>query len=270
MLCFTKTTSFDYEIEKSYPSLQKFLRQSQSARPEPAPNRPHNFYINGIILSTSHLLIHTNKNVTSSLTSYNFRLKQSRMTFSTSNDGIQCSLDFDQDLAFLTVKMSSVHEVTISLKKSPPVAWNLLLQQTHDILSHHLVRIPITPTQQVTHAIRDEVFSTVRAQEMNTSGYQVSYMEEIEGHWEDLDLNMYAVFRLAMNYPFSHSNFNVFEIGSVAESLIPLNTEEDKEKSPGPQTTPVSERPNQPLSWWKNAPSVQEVNMFPNIIFELC
>ena len=128
----------------------------------------------------------------------------------------------------------------------------------------------MTPTQQVTHAIRDEVFSTVGAQEMNTSGYQLSDVEDIEGHWEDLDLNMYAVFRLGMNNPFSHSTCKVFEIGSVAENLILLNDQEDKEKSPGPETTLVSERPNEPLFWWKVAPLDQEVNMFPNMFFEIC
>ena len=38
--CFTKTTSRDYEKEKSSPVLKKLLRQSQSSTPEHRPRKP--------------------------------------------------------------------------------------------------------------------------------------------------------------------------------------------------------------------------------------
>ena len=35
----------------------------------------------------------------------------------------------------------------------------------------------------------DEVLSSVGAQNMDTRGYQVSGLEDIESHWDDPDLN---------------------------------------------------------------------------------
>ena len=39
-------------------------------------------------------------------------------------------------------------------------------------LNNHLARVPVTPNQQGTHEIKEEVFSSVGAQDMDTNGYQ--------------------------------------------------------------------------------------------------
>ena len=53
----------------------------------------------------------------------------------------------------------------------------------------------------------DEVLSSVGAEDMDTSGHQVSDLEDIECHWESPDFNMNAVFRPAMRryfrFPFN-------------------------------------------------------------------
>ena len=59
-----------------------------------------------------------------------------------------------------------------------------------DFLNDYLARISITPNQQGTREMRDEVLSSVGAQEMDTSDYQVSDPEDIESHWGDLDIKM--------------------------------------------------------------------------------
>ena len=108
------------------------------------------------------------------------------MIFSVSNDGIEWSLDFGPDSVTLTVK-DLVPEKTINFPELPLVAWSLLLSQRKQFLNNHLAQVPATPNQQGTHEMRDEVLSSVGAQEgLDTSGYQVSAdLEDVEIHWEN-------------------------------------------------------------------------------------
>ena len=87
-------------------------------------------------------------------------------------------------------------------KEIPLAAWSLLLSQTQEFLHNHLARIPVTPNQQGSMMMGDEVLSSVGAQEMDTGGYQVSDLRYIEFHWEDVDLNMNAVFRPGIDKTF--------------------------------------------------------------------
>ena len=88
--------------------------------------------------------------------------------------------------------------------------------------------------------MRDVVLSSVRAQHMDTSGYQVSNREDMEFHWEDPDLNFDAVFRPGIKTHFTPSTFNDFEMGLVAENRILIDEEQDKENSRRLRTIPVS------------------------------
>ena len=95
--------------------------------------------------------------------------------------------------------------------------------------------------------MRDEVLSSVGAQDMDTSGYQVSAdLDDVEFYCENDRLDVDAVFRPGMDTPFSPSTFNNFEIGSMAENPILIDEEQDKENSPPPPppphlATPVSD-----------------------------
>ena len=89
-------------------------------------------------------------------------------------------------------------------------AWSLLLSQIQECLNDHLTLVPITSNQQATMEMRDEVLSSVRTQDMDTNGYQVFNLEDIDLHWEDLDLNMDAVFQSGIETPFSRQISTIF------------------------------------------------------------
>ena len=50
-------------------------------------------------------------------------------------------------------------------------------------MDNHLPRVPITRNQEATMEMRDEVLSSVGAQNLDTSSYQVSDPEDIEFNW---------------------------------------------------------------------------------------
>ena len=90
----------------------------------------------------------------------------------------------------------------------------MLLSQRQDFLNNHLARVPITPNQEGTLEMRDEVLSSVGAQDLDTSSYQVSDLEDIEFNWQDSQLDMDAVFRLGIDTPFSPTTFNDLLMGN--------------------------------------------------------
>ena len=108
------------------------------------------------------------------------------MIFSVSNDGIEWSRDFGPDSVTLIV-IDLVQEMTISSQEEPLAAWSLLLSQRQQFLNNHLARVPVTPNQQGTHEMRDEVLPKVGAREgLDTSGYQVSAdTDDVEFYWEN-------------------------------------------------------------------------------------
>ena len=100
----------------------------------------------------------------------------------------------------------------------------------------------------------DEVLSSVGAQDMDTSGYQVSDLEDIDCHWEDPDFNIDAVFRPGVDTSVSFSTFNEFEMGSVTENPFLIDEEQYEEKFHPFPTTPVSKRPTQSPALMRNRP----------------
>ena len=158
------------------------------------------------------------------------------MIFSVSNDFIEWSLDFGPDSVTLTVK-DLVQEMTRSSQENPLAAWSLLLSQR--------ARVPVTPSQQGTNEMKDEVLSFVDAQEgLDTSGYQVSAdLDDVEFYGGNDQLDADAVFRPGIDTPCSPTVFDDLEMGGSAENAFLLHEEEDKENPPPTTTTPVSERP---------------------------
>ena len=105
------------------------------------------------------------------------------MIFSVSNDGIQWTLDFGPDS--VTIAVNDLDQnITISSQEIPLAAWQLLLSQRQDFLDNHLPGVPITENQEGTMEMRDEVLSSVAAQDLDTGSYQVSDLEDIEFNWE--------------------------------------------------------------------------------------
>ena len=103
----------------------------------------------------------------------------------------------------LTIPVKDLHQnITISSQEIPLAPWQLLLSQRQDFLNNYLARVPITPNKEGTIEMREEVLSSVGAQDLDTSGYQVSDLEDIEFNWEDSQLDMHAVFRPGIDTPF--------------------------------------------------------------------
>ena len=198
------------------------------------------YFIYGIIVSTPHWLIQLTKTPFSLPFISHFQSTLLQHIFVVSNDGIEWSLDFGPDSVTLTVK-DLVQELTKSSQEIPLADWSLLLSQRQKFLNNHLARVPVTPNQQGTHEMRDEVISSVGAQDMDTSGYQVSDMDDVEFYWENDQLDVDPVFRPGIDTPFSQKAFDDWEMGGSAENPILLDEEEDKENSP--PTTKASEIP---------------------------
>ena len=129
------------------------------------------------------------------------------------------------------------------------------------------MRIPVSPNQQGTHELRDEVLSIVGAQEgLDTSGYQVSAdLDDVEFYWENYQLDADAVFRLATDTPFSSTSFDNLKFGGSAENPILLDEEEGKKYSP-PTTTTVAERPTRPPALLRSRPFGTRVEKVPDYV----
>ena len=166
------------------------------------------------------------------------------MIFSVSSDGIQWTLDFGPDS--VTIAVNDLDQNTTSSSQEIPLAaWQLLLAQRQDFSNNHPGRVPITPNQQETMEMRNEVLSSVGAQDLDTSSYQVSDLEDIEFNWENSQLDMDSVFRPGIDTPFSPTLFDGLLMGDGSvENPFVLDEEQDKENAP--PTTPVSERPTEP------------------------
>ena len=166
------------------------------------------------------------------------------MIFSVSNDGIQWTPDFGSD-SVTTAVNDLVQKLTISSQEIPLAAWHLLLSRRQEFLNNHLPRVPISPNQEGTMEMREEVLSSVGAQDLDTSSYQVYDLEDIEFIWEIDQLDLNAVFRPGIDIPYSPTTFDDLSMeGSSVENPIVLDEDEDKENAA--PSTPVSERPTEP------------------------
>ena len=165
------------------------------------------------------------------------------MIFSVSDEGFEWCLDFGPDSFILTGK-DLFQKMTIGSQEIPLAAWSLLLSQTQNFFNVHLARVPNTPIQERLWRWGKKCSQKVGAQDMDTSGYQLSDLEDVEFSWGNNHLDVNAVFRPVIETPVSVSFFNDFEMGWMAENPILNYEEEDKENSP--PITPFSERSTQP------------------------
>ena len=167
------------------------------------------------------------------------------MIFSVSNDGIQWTLDFaPHSVTFAVIDL--VQNITISSQEVSLAAWQLLLYQRQDFLDNHLPRVPTCQNQKGTMEMRDEVLSSVGAQDLDTSSYQVSDLEDMEFTWENSQLDMDAVSTPGIDTPFSPNTYDDLSLEGSAENPIVLDEEEDKESASPPPSTPESVRPAEP------------------------
>ena len=157
--------------------------------------------------------------------------------------------------------------ITISSQKTPLAAWQLLLSQRQVFLNNHLARVPITRNQKGTIEMREEVLSSVEAQDLDTSSYQVFDLEDIEFNWEDSHLDMDAVFRPGIDTPFSPTTFEGLPMGGSVENPIVLDEEEDKENSRPAPSTHASVRPTEPPRLQRSRPFGTRIESVPGYVY---
>ena len=113
--------------------------------------------------------------------------------------------------------------------------------------------------------MRDEVRSSVGAQDLHTSSYQVSDLEDIEFNWEDSQLDLDAVFRPVIDTPFSPTTFDDLSMGGSVENPIVLGEEQDKENAAS--LTPESFRPTEPPRLQRSRPFGARRENVPDYVF---
>ena len=221
--CFRKKTKSDYQKEKLSPLMRQYIRQSKFSTTNaeeaniklvPKKRRYYHIWINRITLLLVVLLQHkftflfifkTFLKLTTRSVTIN------TMQFTVYNNGTQWILDFGTDSVVLSVK--DVDEnLTISSLDFPLAAWSLMLSQRQEFLDNHLPRVPITPNQQGTFEMREEVLSSDGAQDTDSRGYELSDLEDIQFSWKDLAVDMDSVYRPRIDTPLSTSIFDVFQM----------------------------------------------------------
>ena len=188
------------------------------------------------------------------------------MIFSISNDGIRGTLDFGPDSVTIAVEDLD-QNLTISSKEIHLATWQLLLSQRQDFLDNHLPRVPITENHEGTLEMRDEVLSIVGAQDLDTSSYQVSDLEDIEFNWENSQKDMDAVFRPSIDTPFSPTTFDDLAMEGSVENPIVFDEEEDKENAPPRPSTPESVRPTEPPRLQRSRAFGTRMDNVPEYVF---
>ena len=99
--------------------------------------------------------------------------------------------------------------------------------------------------------MREEVLSSVEAQDTDTKGHEVSDLEDIESSCEYPPFDMDSIYRPRIDTPFSPSVLDYFQRVSTGANPILVEDEEDKEKSAPTTTTPESERPTESPDYWQ-------------------
>ena len=115
--------------------------------------------------------------------------------------------------------------------------------------------------------MRDEVLSSVGAQNLDTSSYQVSDLEDIEFDWEKSQLDKDAVFRPGIDIPFSPITIDDLSMEGSFENPIVLDEEEDKENAP--PSTPESARPTEPPRLQSSRAFGEEMENVPEYVFRI-
>ena len=185
------------------------------------------------------------------------------MIFSTSNDGIQWTLDFrPESVTFAAIDL--IQNLRISSQEIPLAAWQFLLSQRHDFLDNHLARVPITPNQQGTFEMREEVLSSVGAQDLDTSSYQLSDLEDIKFNWEISELD--ALFRPGIVTSFSPTTFDDLSMeGSVENPLC--WTKRKTMRMVLLQQKPMSDRPKEPHRLQRSLAFGTGIEIVPDYVY---
>ena len=115
--------------------------------------------------------------------------------------------------------------------------------------------------------MRYEVLSSVGAQVLDTSSYQVSDLDDREFNWEDSHLDMNAVFRPGRDTPFSPTTFDDLSMGGSVENPIVLDEEQETENSPLAPSIPESVRSTEPPRLQRSRPFGTRIENVPDYVY---
>ena len=102
--------------------------------------------------------------------------------------------------------------MTMSPQQNPLPPWIFLLSQKQEFLDNRFLdKNPITPDQQGKFEMKEEVLASAGVQDMVTSGYELSDLEDQKFLWENPQLELDAV-STRVDTPFSPTSFNDLEI----------------------------------------------------------
>ena len=95
------------------------------------------------------------------------------------------------------------------------------MSQNQDILNIQVARDPIAPKPIRDYGDDNKVPSSVRAQDMDTSGYQVSNLDDVEFYGENDQLDVDAVFRPGSHtYTLFHFKICIF-VSTFTKVFLP-------------------------------------------------
>ena len=172
--------------------------------------KDRNHSITGIIVSTPHWLIQLSK-TSFTLSFYTLSVYIKAIWFYHSPTTLlRGFLTLDQIQWLWLSEISSQEWQEVPKKFLWQLGAYCCLKDNKQFLNNHLARVPVTPNQQGTHEMRDEVFSSVSAQEgLDWSGYQVSAdLDVVQFYWENNQLDSDVVFRPGIGTPFSPTAFD--------------------------------------------------------------
>ena len=202
--CFARKSSRDYEKEKTSPFFQEFSPPitTKHIRTWTKKGQIRSKY--GINVTVSYwLMIWATYSISKS---FNFNLQ---LTYTQHIQNYHDLLSL-QRLNPVDYSKWSRPKFNNQLTKIPQAAWHLLLFQRQDFSNNHLALVPVTSNQEGTFEMREEVLSSVGAQDLDTSSYQLSDLEDIEFNWEDSQLDMDRVFIPGIDNPFLHQLLTIY------------------------------------------------------------
>ena len=92
----------------------------------------------------------------------------------------------------------------------------------------------------------DEVLSSVGAQDMDTSSYQLTDLENIEFNCENSQLDMDAVFRPGIDTPFLQLHLTIYRWSDQLKTPLCWTKNKTENAPPPAPSTPVSVTPREP------------------------
>ena len=154
------------------------------------------------------------------------------------------------------------------LTRNNPSCLAIAVVSKANFLDNHPARVPTsTQNQEETMEVRHEVLSSVGgAQDLYTSSYQVSDLEDIDFSWETSQLEMDAVFRSGIDTPFSPTTFDDLYMQGSAHNPIVLDEQEVKENCP--PSTKESVRPKEPPRLQRSRGFGAKVENVPDSVYK--